>query len=251
MVWWLRSRDARHRASYLAANCFFVQPGTTFFFSSTSAAFAFVCVAIAVSSEARKRARRRAKSSADQVATIVESISDGFIAVDRQGDFTYANRAAAEWNQRYRQDQLTQTANDFFPLTVDVVDANLKQAASVGTAIDFEFFFGPWKYWFEVKVSPVEGGGLAVYFRDITDRKLAETELRHLASIIESSEDAVIGINLQATIISWNDAAERLYGYTPAEAIGRFISILIPCDRGDERAEYSRANCPRTNHSAF
>jgi PAS domain S-box-containing protein len=220
--------------SYLAANCFFVQPGTTFFFGSTSVAYAFICFAIAISSEAMKRAKRRAKSSADQVVTIVESISDGFISIDRHGSLTYSNRAAAEWDRRYRKDRLAKTATDFFPLTVDVVDANLKQAASVGAAVDFEFFFDPWKYWFDVKASPVEGGGLAVYFRNITDRKLAETELRHLASIIESSEDAVIGTDLQGTITSWNEAAEKLYGYTTAKAIGQPISILIPCDRGDE-----------------
>ena len=56
----------------------------------------------------------------------------------------------------------------------------------------------------------------------------------YLAAIVDSTDDAVIGKTLDGTIISWNKGAQRIYGYTVDEVVGRPISILIPADRADE-----------------
>ena len=72
---------------------------------------------------------------------------------------------------------------------------------------------------------------------DITERKLAEEARARLAAIVQSSEDAIIGKALDGTILSWNDGAERIYGYSAGEAVGMPISMLLPPDRPGEIAQ--------------
>lgn len=70
--------------------------------------------------------------------------------------------------------------------------------------------------------------------RDITDRQLAETARTQLAAIVESSVVAIIGVDLNGLIMSWNLGAENVYGYTAAEMIGQPGAVLAPADRQQE-----------------
>jgi PAS domain S-box-containing protein len=73
--------------------------------------------------------------------------------------------------------------------------------------------------------------GVILVFRDWTIQRRAEEARGRLAAIVESSEDAIISKNLDGIIQTWNIGAERLFGYTPEQIIGKSITILIPPDR--------------------
>ena len=69
---------------------------------------------------------------------------------------------------------------------------------------------------------------------DITDKKKAEEALLRHAAVIESSDDAIAAGTLDGIIVSWNKGAEKIYGYTEAEAVGKPINMLTPPERPDE-----------------
>ncbi|HSR08770.1 MAG TPA: PAS domain S-box protein, partial [Bryobacteraceae bacterium] len=73
--------------------------------------------------------------------------------------------------------------------------------------------------------------------RDITERKQAEDASAFLAAIVQSSDDSIVGSNLDGTILSWNASSERYWGYSAEEAIGQSNSILFPPDRQNEYAD--------------
>ncbi len=70
--------------------------------------------------------------------------------------------------------------------------------------------------------------------RDIRISKAAERTSAYLAAIVESSDDVIVSKNLDGIITSWNAAAQRVFGYTPEEAIGRHITLIIPPDKFEE-----------------
>ena len=92
----------------------------------------------------------------------------------------------------------------------------------------------------EISLSAIdteEGILVSAAVRDVTERQLAAERSAQLASIIQSSYDAVIGKTLDQVITSWNPGAERLYGYTAAEITGRHVDVLIPPEGRPREAE--------------
>lgn len=80
--------------------------------------------------------------------------------------------------------------------------------------------------------------GVLVAVRDVTERKRYEEERSLLASVVGSSGDAIFSVTPDLTLTSWNAAAEKLFGYSAAEVIGRSLALLVPLDRRAELTEH-------------
>ncbi len=119
------------------------------------------------------------------------------------------------------------------------------QAVLTGTRVEFErdvTFTGVGSRSLRVVYTPDtdERGhvhGWIASILDVSDRKQVEEARALLAGIVESSDDAIISKNLNGIITSWNAGAERVFGYTAAEAIGQSIGIIIPAERQHEEVE--------------
>jgi PAS domain S-box-containing protein len=134
------------------------------------------------------RFRDRAGAWRHRLADILESVSDAFYALDREGRFTYVNEKAAELLRRPRGELLGKKVWEEFPESVGTVfDETLREAVATGTAKGGEGFYEPLGAWFEFRAYPFEGG-LSVYFRDITERRRAHEELVRAKEAAEAAD---------------------------------------------------------------
>ena len=97
-------------------------------------------------------------------------------------------------------------------------------------------------YWVDSTIVGLAGadGKLHKYVAirvDITERKRAEEVRERLAAVVESSDDAIIGKTMDGTITIWNRGAEKVFGYSSAEAVGKTIHMLVPPERANEEPD--------------
>ena len=99
--------------------------------------------------------------------------------------------------------------------------------------VEYRVRRGPRYVWIAAKGHAIhrEDGsiqGIRGVVQDITRQKETEEIRSRLAAVVESSDDAIISISLDTTILTWNKGAERMFGYTSEEVVGRSVSMLIP-----------------------
>jgi diguanylate cyclase (GGDEF)-like protein/PAS domain S-box-containing protein len=197
-------------------------------------------------------------ASEEQYRSLVASIPDAVWKVDREGSLTFMS-PQGENILGYSMAELYQQRASIWINSIHIDDRQrVKQALEAlfddGRPYDIEFRAqrknGEWFWAHDRAVATHDKNGIRVatgLLSDITERKKAEEGLLRLASIVEFSEDAIIGKTTEGVITSWNRAAERMYGYTKTEVLGRNLSFLVIPERREEiRALIERV---RAGHS--
>ncbi len=194
---------------------------------------------------ARKHAEDALRQSEQFNRTIIESSHDCIKTLTLDGVLLWINRvgldkvSATDPAQVVGKSWLDFWEGESRKLAEDAVRA----AVAGGTGIFLgSFTIAGRTTWWDVAVTPiVDADGkperLLVVSRDATERrKLEETHAR-LAAVVEFSDDAIVSKTLESIVTTWNKGAERMFGYTAAEMIGKPVTILIPPDCMDEEPE--------------
>ena len=177
------------------------------------------------------------------LAAIVSSSDDAIISKDLQGYVTSWNQAAERLFGYAAAEMIGQHITRIIPTARLAEEDYVLSRVRAGLEIDhFETVRQRKDGSFveiSLTVSPIRNGdgrivGASKIARDITERKRMERDALRLAAIVDSSEDAIVGKDLNGIVESWNAGAERIFGFTAAEMIGRSITTIIPPDRAEE-----------------
>ena len=181
-----------------------------------------------------------------RLAAIVESSDDAIISKTLEGIITSWNPAAERTFGYSAAETIGSSMLMLFP--ADRLDEESKFLTRLKSGERIEHFEtvrirkDGRRIDVSVTLSPIRDGwgkviGASKVARDITDRKRTEAAAAHLAAIVHSSDDAIIGKDLNNVITSWNRGAERLFGYTAGEMLGTSIMRLISAEHQPQENE--------------
>jgi PAS domain S-box-containing protein len=123
--------------------------------------------------------RSEVRQAQEQASAILESITDGFVALNSAWRFTHVNAEAERINGIRREDQIGKNQWELFPATCGtVLEREWRRAVAEQVPVQFEFYYEPWDSWFQNKAYPTKDGGLSVFYHDITARKRSEVALQ-------------------------------------------------------------------------
>jgi PAS domain S-box-containing protein len=198
-----------------------------------------------------QQAQREERRQREQLHVTLSSIGDAVIVTDARGLVTFLNPVAQTLTGWGLQEAVGQPLENVFHIINEAtrqpvespVAKVLREGHTVGLANHTVLIARDGKgLSIDDSGAPIRGEdgqieGVVLVFRDVTESRRETAARLRLAAIVESSDDAIISKDLNGSIVSWNKAAERLYGYTAEEIIGKPISILAPPDRPDELPE--------------
>lgn len=167
---------------------------------------------------AEQAARREAENARMQAESILARIDDGFVAIDRNGRFTYVNRRAGELARRDPRHLIGKSVWDAFPENVNgPFHGAYQRALAARQPTEAEEYIPQHDRWYTGRVYPSDAG-VVVFFHDITDRKRTEIALRaseaRFRGVLESGMFGILFWNAAGTVYDANDYLLNLIGYT-------------------------------------
>ena len=190
----------------------------------------------------RKRTEAALIRSERRLQAILDNSPAVVFVKDLEGRYRLVNRRWEELFHTSKTEVLGRTDHDVFPRDMaEQFRENDLAVLAAGKPVSFEerapHDDGIHDY-ISVKFPMEEGDdrvtGVCGIATDITERKQLETAKRLLAAVVESSEDAIVSKDLNGIITSWNNGAERVFGYTAQEAVGQPVAMLAAPDRLNE-----------------
>jgi len=188
----------------------------------------------------RVRADRALQESEQRLRAVVSQSAAGIGQASLEGQILHVNNRFCEIVGYEEQELLGKNIKEItYPDDMAEQSRLFTRLAETGESFDMEKRFirkDGSLVWVNNTVSPLRDSEgrihqVAIVSVDITERKKVQQVEQQLASIIASSNDAILGIDFAMTITAWNAAAERLYGYAAEEIIGQSVLILVPDDR--------------------
>jgi PAS domain S-box-containing protein len=202
----------------------------------------------------RQQSEQALRRSEELKAAILESAFDAVIGMDHEGRVIEFNRTAERMFRYDRADALGA------PLAELIVPPRLRErhrrgvARYIATGEGLLVGRGPVELTamradgseFPVelvltRIGESEPPAFSAAVRDISERKRADQRATRLAAIVGTTHDAVVAADPAGTIVIWNRGAEKMYGHTAEEAIGRPMSLIVPPERVEEIAELEKA----------
>ena len=170
------------------------------------------------------RRRRQAEETCETLTRVLEATSDAFVALDVDWRYIYVNEHAARLFGRPAASLIGKHIWTEFPEGVgQPFHLEYERAVREGKPRQIEAYYPPYGRWFENRIFP-HAGGLAIFFQDVTDRKLAEDRLREseqrYRSLFEHHPDAIYSFDAEGRFLSANAACEALTGFSFDELFG-------------------------------
>jgi PAS domain S-box-containing protein len=168
-------------------------------------------------------------SAVSETADYLDGLLEGFLAYDGEWRMTYMNAAAERILGRRRDEIVGMRFAEIAPhLKGTLIERNYERVMRERVPVSFEVLHHHYGRWFEMSVTPVPSGGIAVYFRDIDDRKQAEAALRRSERELDDFfENAAVGLHwvgADGTILRVNRAELQMLGYEAGDYLGRNIA---------------------------